>query len=335
MFSERALLRLLATLVLGASVACSEHQPNDDLGAPGAGGSGATGGGAGSGGNAGMGGNNDSDRLCGVRPGGTLWGEHVLRFETAAGHVVQLERAYDGAGVGESAIYRLDGMGVRFGGEEICIGSGDTLEYVNTHHNWYDEAHGERDGTRYSLLVKWDADDTFAVYEEGGKAVLAPTPLVWTGFPTFCGFGCLQTASVGISEIVANNVSLYPDEASEPEPLIELFNPGSDELDLTGFSLSNAFSDRRRWTFPSGTLLRRHEAIVVFADGEPAEGPLHASFVLSAGGGQVILTAPDGSTDGGLEYGAQAPDEGYAYSWNESRYVTTEPTPGAPPAELE
>ena len=25
------------------------------------------------------------------------------------------------------------------------------------------------------------------------------------------------------------------------------------------------------------------------------------------------------------EYGAQAPDEGYAYSWNEGGYVTTEP----------
>src|SRR5688572_17670618 len=72
-----------------------------------------------------------SDALCGVRPGGRLSGEHVLRFETAAGDVVQLERAYDMAGVGESSIYRLDAMGVRFNGEEICIGAGDTLEYVN------------------------------------------------------------------------------------------------------------------------------------------------------------------------------------------------------------
>lgn len=288
---------------------------------------------SGAGGSAG--GPSEGDTLCGVRPGGRLSGEHVLRFETAAGDVVQLERAYDMAGVGESAIYRLDGMGVRFDGEEICLGSGDTLEYVNTHHNWYDEAHGEKDGRRYSLLLKWDADDMFAVDETGGAAVLEPAPVVWTGFPTFCGSSCLQPTMLAISEIIANNASLYPDEADEHEPLIELFNAGSDDIDLSGWTLSNAFSERERWAFPSGTMLLRGGIVVVFADGETAEGPLHANFELSAEGGEVILTAPDGSTDGGFAYGAQAPDEGYAFSWNAGGYVTVAATPGAPSPELE
>jgi hypothetical protein len=372
MFSERALLWTLRVLVLGAGVACSDSKPVD-AGASGAGGAGGTGGGAGKGGNAGKGGDSGKggnagsaataggsgsagaagdggaggqggaggssgatgDTLCGVRPGGSLWGEHVLRFETAAGAVIQLERAYEMVGVGESSIYRLDGMGVRFDDEEICIGADDTLEYVNTHHNWYDEAHGEKDGRRYSLLVKWDADTTFAVYEEGGTAVLDPAPVVWTGFPIYCGFNCLQRTSVAISEIVANNASLYPDEADEHEPLIELYNTGSEDLDLTGWTLSNAFSNRARWSFPAGTMLLRHETVVVFADGETMEGPLHASFELSAEGGEVILTAPDGSTDGGFEYGPQEPDMGYAFSWNEAGYVTAAPTPGAPTPELE
>jgi hypothetical protein len=310
-------------------------------GTPGAGGSAGEGGTPGAGGDdggsgaGGAGAPSASDTLCGVRPGGRLSGEHVLRFETAAGDVVQLERAYDMAGVGESSIYRLDAMGVRFNGEEICVGSGDALEYVNTHHNWYDEAHGEKDGIRYSLLLKWDADDTFAVNEVGGEALLPPEAVVWTGFPTFCGFSCLQPTMVAIAEIVANNTSLYPDEADEHEPLIELFNAGSDDIDLSGWALSNAFSERDRWTFPSGTLLVRGGTMVVFADGETAEGPLHASFELSAEGGEVILTAADGSTDGGFEYGPQAADQGYAFSWNAGGYVTTEATPGEPSPELE
>jgi hypothetical protein len=336
MFFERTLLLLLGFLALGTSVSCSDSKTSDGGGASGSGG---TAGEAGAAGRAGGGASGFSgaagDALCGVRPGGTLWGEHVLRFETKAGHVVQLERAYDMPGVGESAIYRLDGMGVRFEGEEICIGSSDTLEYVNTHHNWYDEAHGEKDGMRYSLLLKWDADDTFSAYDPVGTAVLDPMPVVWTGFPPFCGFSCLQEASVGVSEVVANNVSLYPDEANEHEPLIELYNPDSDDLDLSGWTLSNSFAERGRWMFPSGTLLRRHETIVVFADGETAEGPLHASFELFAEGGQVILTAPDGSTDGGFEYLAQAADQGYAFSWTESGYVTADATPGARPPEPE
>jgi hypothetical protein len=300
-------------------------------GAAGAGGASGDGGAGNAGGSPGARG----DTLCGVRPGGTLWGEHVLRFETAEGDVLQLERAYDMAGVGESAIYRLDAMGVRFKGEEICIGPADTLVYVNTHHNWHDEAHGARDGRRYSLLVKWDMDDTFAVYDDDGAAVLDPVPVVWTGFPTFCGFACLQSNMVAISEIIANNAGLHPDEADEHEPLIELFNAGSDDVDLSGWTLSNAFSERDRWAFPSGTRLVRHGTIVVFADGETSEGPLHASFELSAEGGEVILTAPDGSTDGGFEYGAQAPDDSYAFSWNEGRYVRADPTPGVRSPELE
>jgi hypothetical protein len=258
-----------------------------------------------------------------------------LRFETAAGDVLQLQRAYDMWGVGESVIYRLDGMGVRFDGQEICIGASDTLEYRNTHHNWFDEAHGEKDGRRYSLLMKWDADDVFAVYEEGGAAVLEPHPVVWTGFPAFCGPNCGQSTMVGISELVVNNVSLYPDETDEHEPLIELFNADSDDIDLTGWTLSNAFSERDSWTFPSGTMLLRHDTLVVFADGETEEGPLHAGFELSAEGGEVVLTAADGSTDGGFEYGAQAADVGYAFSWNAGGYVTAEATPGEPSPELE
>ena len=245
MLSERILPWMLSALVLGASSACSDSKPQDDGGAGGAGGTGGKGGGAGEGGGSS---GADGDTLCGLRPGGSLSSEHVLRFETAAGDVVQLQRAYAMAGAGESSIYRLDGMGVRFAGEETCVGSGDTLEYVNTHHNWYDEAHGEKDGTRYSLLVKWDADTTFAISEEDVAVVLDPVPVVWTGYPTFCGFNCLQTTMVAISEVVANNASFYPDEANEHEPLIELFNAGADDLDLSGWTLSNAFSDRKRIT---------------------------------------------------------------------------------------
>jgi hypothetical protein len=345
MFSERMLAWILSTLVLGSSTACSDSKPVDHGGTSGAGGSGGKGGSAGSGakpgdggaagdGGGGTGGGSSRDTLCGVRPGGTLWGEHVLRLETAAGDVVQLERAYESVGVGESAIFRLDGMGVRFDGDEICMGAGDTLEYVNTHHNWYDEAHGEKDGRRYSLVIDWQVGTTFAVSDESGLSVLDPALGVWTGSPVFCS-NCLEGITVGISEIVANNVSLYPDEADEREPLIELYNAGAEDVDLTGWTLSNTFANRELWAFSSGTMLLRHQTLVVFADGETAEGPLHASFELSADGGQVILTAPDGSTDGGVEYGPQAPDSGYAFSWNEGGYVTTGATPGAPPPESE
>ena len=72
----------------------------------------------------------------------------------------------------------------------------------------------------------------------------------------------------------------------------------------------------------------------MFADGETAEGPLHANFELNAAGGQVILTAPDGSTDGGVEYPAQAPDQSLAYTWTDGYVTSDAPALGEPPPEI-
>jgi hypothetical protein len=288
-----------------------------DLGASGAGGApGATG----------------DDSLCGKRPGGVLFADHVLRFETAAGDVVQLARGYEGSGAGESSLYRLDGMGLRLNGEEICVGVTDTLDYTNTHHNWHDVARGSKDGIRYEMTTNFDGQDTLAVYDEADNAILSPTPLIQTGAPPFCS-NCMRPFVLGISEVVASNTSFYADEGSEYEPLIELYNTGSDDIDLAGWTLSDAFSDRQKWSLPSMTI-PRHETRVIYADGDPSQGALHANFELSAAGGQLVLTGPDGRTDGGFSYGPQAPDESFAFSWTTGGYETVEtPTPGEPPPE--
>jgi hypothetical protein len=305
-----------------------------DGGTPGAGGTAGIGGDAGASGAGGAPAEppSEDDSLCGERPGGLLWADHVVRFETADGDVVQLARTYEGSGVGESSLYGLDGMALRVDGEEICVGAGDTLEYTNTHHNWHDVASGTKDGIRYEYTANFDAEDTLAIFDENDDAILSPTPLIQTGAPPFC-INCMRSFTLGISEVVANNTSLYPDEASEHEPLIELYNVGSDDIDLTGWTLSNAFAERDKWTFPSVTI-PRHETLVIFADGDTSQGSLHTNFELSADGGQLVLTAPSGKTDGGFVYGPQAADESLAYSWSTGGYETLDtPTPGEPPPE--
>jgi hypothetical protein len=270
--------------------------------------------------------------LCGRRPGGGLFTDHVVRYETADGDVVQLARTYEGGGVGESSLYGLDGMALRVDGEEICVGAGDTLEYTNTHHNWHDVARGSKAGIRYEMTMNFDGDDTLAIFDQADNALLSPTALVQTGAPPFC-INCMRSFVLGISEVVANNTSLHADESSEYEPLIELYNVGSDDIDLTGWKLSDAFSDRDKWKLPSVTI-PRNGTLVVFADGETSQGSLHASFQLNAAGGQLVLTAPDGKTDGGFSYGPQAPDESLAYSLSSGGYeVLDTPTPGEPPLE--
>jgi hypothetical protein len=338
---------LCTVLALGSgSLACSSDSQPSGAGASGSGGAagmpGSSGAGAmpGAGGEPGASGAGGApgepptadDSLCGKRPGGALFTDHVVRFETADGDVVQLARRYEGSGAGESSLYGLDGMALLVDGEEICVGAGDALDYTNTHHNWHDVARGSKNGIRYEMTTNFDGDDTLAIFDESDNAILPPTALVQTGAPPFC-INCMRSFVLGISEVVANNTSLYADEASEFEPLIELYNVGGDDIDLTGWTLSDAFSERDKWSLPSVTL-PRHQTLVIFADGDTSQGSLHASFQLSPAGGQLVLTAPNGKTDGGFSYGPQAADKSLAYSWSTGGYEALDtPTPGEPPPE--
>lgn len=274
-----------------------------------------------------------SEELCGTRPHGWPRDEHVHRLESAEGDVLHLGRSVEGPGVGESVIFRLESMGLRIDGQEICVSDPEALEYENTHHNWNDVARATKDGLTYELAMVWDAVETLTVFGADGAVVRGPTPLVWTGTPPFCT-GCMRPLWLGISEVIVHNDG-FPDEASEFEPLVEIYNASSEPIDLEGWTLSDDLTDRRKWTFPAVTI-GRHETVVVFADGEVDQGPLHASFTLSAGGGQLVLTAPDGSTDGGLVYGPQNPGKSLAYSWSAGAhggYVVAAPTPGDGPSQ--
>jgi hypothetical protein len=272
-----------------------------------------------------------SDELCGTRPGGTLTGSHVLRFESVEPpSVVQLERSYEAAGVGHSYLFRLDGFGLRLGGETICITDPSQLEYVNTHHNWTDIARAQTDSARYELELIFDTGDTFAAFGSDGSILLPATPVIATGSPAYC-WSCPTSMPVSISEVMTHNTGSLADEAGELEAWIELFNPSGGDVDLTGWSLSDDFAQRRKWVFPSITL-GRHQTLVVFADNEPAQGALHAGFSLSPSGGELILTAADGTSDGGLVLGVIP--EGQSLSWDWLSYVVTStPTPGVPPPE--
>jgi hypothetical protein len=97
--------------------------------------------------------------------------------------------------------------------------------------------------------------------------------------------------------------------------------------------LSDDFGDRARWPLPAMTLPGLG-VLAIFADGEPEDGPLHTDFRLSTQGGEIVLTRPDGQTDGGFVYGSMPADASLEFAWEAGDYVRTrEPTPNAPPAE--
>ena len=104
------------------------------------------------------------------------------------------------------------------------------------------------------------------------------------------------TAGLSINEFMAKNNSGILDEAGQYEDWIELVNTGTATLDLGGMYLTDDLSDPTQWMIPAGTLLLPDEVLLIWADDDLADGPMHANFKLSADGEEIGLFASDGTT---------------------------------------
>ncbi len=102
-----------------------------------------------------------------------------------------------------------------------------------------------------------------------------------------CGFrhifiGESSTALV-INEFMASNSSTHADEAGEYEDWIELYNTGNEPLFLGERFLSDNPDNPSKWQLPE-IWMQPHAYVVIWADEDQSQGPLHANFKLSAGG---------------------------------------------------
>lgn len=143
-----------------------------------------------------------------------------------------------------------------------------------------------------------------------------------------------------ISEIMSvNSSSLAAADGSFPD-WIEIFNSGSEPLDLAGYQLSDRIDDPGKWTFPA-RLIQPGEYLVVFASGladndESADpGELHAGFRLSGAGEDLIFSDPAGNVLALVRIPPLAADLSYGLLDDAANalapywYLRT-PTPGQP-----
>lgn len=122
----------------------------------------------------------------------------------------------------------------------------------------------------------------------------------------------LENPPVVINEFMASNTTTVTDEAGEYEDWIELFNLTNQDVDLTDYALSDKPDNPRKWLFKSGTIIPANGYLIVWADENGAQGPLHANFKLSAAGEWIGLTDPDGNFLDSLSFGQQITDLSYA-----------------------
>jgi hypothetical protein len=112
-----------------------------------------------------------------------------------------------------------------------------------------------------------------------------------------------------INEFLASNVNTHSDEMGDYDDWIEIFNPGLTTINLAGMTLTDNLGNPTKWSFPAGTTLASGGYLIVWADDEATEGPLHASFKLGGSTGESIGIYNTAASGGGvidaIEFGIQ------------------------------
>lgn len=101
-----------------------------------------------------------------------------------------------------------------------------------------------------------------------------------------------------LSEFMAINNTTLADEDGSYSDWIEIFNGGTNTVNLEGWYLSDDATDPTKWSFPA-TNLGPNQFLVVFAsdkDRRVPGAPLHTNFKLSGDGEYLGLIMPDGVT---------------------------------------
>ena len=107
----------------------------------------------------------------------------------------------------------------------------------------------------------------------------------------------LNASRVYISEVMASNDRVTVSSGTPNKDWVEIYNGGTEPVDLSGWGLSDNINWPRKWQFPSGVMIWPGEYKVVMLDGLNAadtQGMLHASFKLARMGGET-MTLSDAS----------------------------------------
>lgn len=99
-----------------------------------------------------------------------------------------------------------------------------------------------------------------------------------------------------INEIITSNSSVITDDDDNYEDWVELYNSGSESINLLGYGLSDN-SNYFKWEFPE-YIIQPNEHLLVWCSNKNRTNPLfplHTNFAISSGGENITLTHPDGT----------------------------------------
>lgn len=119
--------------------------------------------------------------------------------------------------------------------------------------------------------------------------------ILLAAWPTTAVF---SQSDIIISEILASNDAALLDQDGDSSDWLEIYNSGTDPMNLEGWFLSDRADNLTKWSFPS-VLVNPDSYLIVYASGKDRGEPgqeLHTNFKLSADGEYLGLVHPDGVT---------------------------------------
>ena len=114
-----------------------------------------------------------------------------------------------------------------------------------------------------------------------------------------------------INEFMASNTSTVKDEFSQNDDWIELYNKGTQAINIGGYNITDSPTNLTKWAFPTNTTIPAGGYLIVWADEDSSQntaGKYHANFKLSKSGEFLALLNASGQMLDSLTFGAQVDD---------------------------
>lgn len=128
-------------------------------------------------------------------------------------------------------------------------------------------------------------------------------------------FANAQVPQLVINEFLASNDTFYADENGEYDDFIEIYNAGSEAVDIGGMYITDDLTEPTMYQIPTtdaaATTIKPGGHILLWADKEPEQGILHVNLKLGGSGEQIGLYTSAQEVIDTLTYDAQETDETY------------------------
>jgi hypothetical protein len=143
-----------------------------------------------------------------------------------------------------------------------------------------------------------------------------------------------ENLGVVINEFMASNITTLGDAGGLYSDWIELYNPTSADVDLSGCGISDSLDQPMKYSFPEGTIIKANGYLLIFCSGNESteNGEIHVPFSLRSYEEDVVLAGKTGKIADSFSYSRQQADVSMARvpDGTGEFAASHKPTPGYP-----